>query len=229
MPGEFDWLVTWPDDEGKISFADFMDRYAALENADELAKSGCDFVPAVFASYAGTMLDVRPAFASLDPGEKVAPELFVTKTLPTFGGFDFSGVDADVLKKVQEEIRSNQNVRRIILDGCIRSRKGESEAAVEAWARAAKRHANDTMLVERLEHLKTNGEVFYKLGKPAMAARCYEIMAQIRPNDPVPVFNFGVCAQRLGKADLAEKAFERARKLDEARKSPAKTAGDRCE
>jgi len=217
MPGEFDWIVTWPRDGRKVSFADFMDRYAALENADKLAKAGCDSVPAVFASYAGTVLDIRPAFASLAPDEKIVPELFVTKTLPTFDGFDFAGVDADVLKKLQDEIRSNQKVRRIILDGCIASRKGESEKAVAAWARAAKLHANDTMLVERLEHLRTNGEVFFKLNKAAMAARCYEIMAQIRPNDPVPVFNFGVCAQCLGKKDLAEKAFERARKLDAAR------------
>jgi len=219
MPGEFDWLVTWPADGRKVAFADFMDRYAALENADELTKAGCDSVPAVFASYVGEVRDVRPAFAALGPDEKVAPELFVTKTLPTFDGFDFAGLDADVSKKLQDEIRSHQNVRRVILEGCIRSRKGESEAAVEAWAKAAQRHANDTMLVERLEHLKTNGEVFYKLGKAAMAARCYEVMAQIRPNDPVPVFNYGVCAQRLGKKELAEKAFERARKLDAGRQA----------
>jgi len=217
MPGEFDWLVTWPADGCRISLSDFMDRYAALENADELAKAGCDSVPAVFASYVGTVLDVRPAFAQLAPDEMVVPELFVTKTLPVLDNFDFGGLDDDVKQKLKDEIRSRQNVRRVILEGCIHSRKGEKEAAVAAWARAAKRHANDTMLVERLDHLRTNGEVFYKLGKAAMAAQCYDVMAQIRPNDPVPVFNYGVCAQRLGRADLAEKAFERARKLDAGR------------
>jgi len=219
MPGEFDWLVTWSSSGGKTSFSDIMDRYAALENAEALAQAGCDSVPAVFASFVGSVRDVKPAFSTLAPDEKVAPELFVTKQLPTLEAFDLEGLDADVRQKLTEEIRSYQNVRRVILEGCIASRKGESERAVEAWARAAKLHANDTMLIERLDHLRTNGEVFYRLGKPAMAARCYDIMAQIRPNDPVPVFNYGVCAQRLGDAALAEKAFERARQLDAARKA----------
>jgi len=219
MPGEFDWLVTWPSKGGKTAFADVMDRYAALENAEALAQAGCDSVPAVFASFAGAIRDVRPAFVTLAPDERIVPELFVTKKLPSMEDFDAAGLDADVAQKLMEEISAYQNARRVVLEGCIASRKGESEAAVEAWARAAKRHANDTMLIERLDHLRVNGEVFYRLGKPAMAARCYDIMAQIRPNDPVPVFNYGVCAQRLGKNDLAEKAFERARQLDAAHKA----------
>lgn len=213
MPGEFDWLVTWPANGKKTAFADVLDHYAALENADALTKAGCDSVPAVFASYAGAVRDIRPAFARLAPDAIVVPELFVTRELPPLADFDFGGLDDDVRKKLQDEIRSHQNVRRTVLEGCIASRKNDVETAVEAWARAAKRHANDTMLVERLEHLKTNGEVFFRLGKPALAARCYDVMAQIRPNDPVPVFNYGVCAQQLGQADLAEKAFERARRL----------------
>jgi len=219
MPGEFDWLVVWFADGHRFAFAEFLDRYAALENAAALAKAGCDSVPAVFASYVGEISDVRPAFATLPPDTKVAPELFVTKTLPTLANFDFGDMDDDVVEKLKDEVRSRQNVRRVILEGCIHSRKGEKESAVAAWARAAKRHPDDTMLIERLEHLRTNGEVFYKLGKAAMAAQCYDVMAQIRPNDPVPVFNYGVCAQRLGHADLAEAAFARARKLDEARRT----------
>jgi len=213
MPGEFDWIVTWPSDDVRTSFADVLERYAALDHTEALAKAGCDSVPAVFASYVGSLRDVRPAFAHLPPDENVVPEFFVAKELPTFGDFDFGGIDGDVAGKLRDEIRSHQNVRRIILEGCIASRKNEVVSAVEAWARAAKRHANDTMLIERLEHLRTNGEVFFRLGKFAHAARCYDIVAQIRPNDPVPVFNYGVCVQRLGKADLAEKAFEHARKL----------------
>jgi len=218
MPGEFDWLVTWRSDGEKPSFSDMMDRFVALVNADELERSGCESVPALFSSYVGEIRDVRPAFASLPPTEKVAPELFVAREPPTLAAFDTRGIDRDVLKAMEEEIRSRQNVRRVILEGCIHSRKGDSERSVDAWARAAKRYPQDTMLLERLEHLRSNGEVFYRLGKAGMAARCYEVMAQIRPNDPVPVFNYGVCAQRLGKKELAEKAFERARKLDAGRR-----------
>jgi len=213
MPGEFDWLVTWPAHDQRVSVAEMLDRYASLDGLDALVKAGCDSVPAVFASYVGLVRDVLPAFSAIDPNEMVVPELFVTKALPELDEFVLDDLDEDVRRRFLDDVRARQAVRRTILDGCIRSRKGESEAAVEAWARAARCFANDTMLVERLEHLKTNGEVFFKLGKPGMAARCYEIMAQIRPNDPVPVFNFGVCAQKLGKQELAEKAFERAKKL----------------
>jgi len=219
MPGEFDWLVTWRQDGRRTSFSEMMDRFVMLDRVDELENAGCESLPALFSSYVGEVRGVRPAFASLPPTECAVPELFVTKELPTLGAFDLADVDSDVLKTLEAEIRSRQNVRRVILEGCIRSRKGDSEAAVEAWARAAKRYPRDTMLLERLEHLKANGEVFYRLGKAGMAARCYEVMAQICPNDPVPVFNYGVCAQRLGQTELAERAFERARRLDAGRKA----------
>ena len=43
--------------------------------------------------------------------------------------------------------------------------------------------------------------------------KCYETMLLVNPNDAAAVHNFGVCLKKIGKADLAEKVLDRARKL----------------
>ena len=88
------------------------------------------------------------------------------------------------------------------------------------WARAAIRNPGDTMLVERLERLLVNAQAFDRLGKPAMAARCYETMAQIRPNDPAPVRGYGECLRKLGQEETAKLAFERADMLERGARRP---------
>ena len=80
---------------------------------------------------------------------------------------------------------------------------------VEAGAGSGK----TTILVERMARLSVNAQAFLKLGKAAMAARCYDTMAQVLPSDPAPVYNYGLCMQQLGETELAELAFERAREL----------------
>ena len=90
------------------------------------------------------------------------------------------------------------------------------EKAVECWTRAAKRNPNDPMLVERLERLSKNAEVFYRLGKFNQALKCYETLVVVRPNDPAAVSNFGICLQRLGREELANKVLSRAKQLSES-------------
>lgn len=208
MPGEWDWLVIT--DCAKLPLSDVMDRLAEDGEADS--------VGGLFASYAGELADALGAFAHLDPGLRTVPENLVTREIPEIAWLDWSGVDEDLRGTLRDQMRSAQVVRRQILEGNMLSRQNKPNEAVAAWARAAKRHVEDPMLRERIEHLKTNGEVFFRLAKPLAASQCWNTLAQILPNDPYPVFQYGRCAEALGNRELAKKAYARSRALREAKK-----------
>ena len=82
----------------------------------------------------------------------------------------------------------------------------------------ARRNPGDSMLVERLERMSVNAKAFLGLNRPAMAARCYETMAQILPDDPGPVKGYGDCMRLMGRTDVAELAFKRVRELEERKR-----------
>ena len=142
------------------------------------------------------------------------------RKVPSLDWMATDGIDYDIREAVTHEIRSMQVVRRIILGGVMQAERGEEEKSVESWAKAALRSPGDTMLVERLDRLSVNAEAFLKLGKAAMAARCYDTMAQIMPNDPLPVYNYGVCMRQLGEPEVADLAFKHADELARAMQPP---------
>lgn len=204
MPGAGDWLVIRLG-SGKLSLGDLMDRFAEEDCADSLG--------GLFASYVGELREVLPAFTDL-PGEKlVQPEFFVSRAIPEIGWLDAADVDADIVKKVREEFRTGQTIRRKVLEGNLLSFGGEPQKAIDCWAQAAKRHGEDALLQERLEHLASNAEVFLKVGKFGLASKCYETMALIRPDDADALSKLAMCLDQLGRKDLAEPFRERARKL----------------
>ena len=209
MPGEKDWLLVGRPGTNGVSLAQAMDAFAADTNCTVT-------VPEVFASYVGTKEDVVPAFAGYLEGE-VVPEWFVTKEIPALGWLDESGVDGDILKASQQEIRSVQTVRRELLRGNMlaakaKDKKGEEEAT-DVWARVALRNPNDPMLLERIENLNRNAVGFIGVGKLIQALKCYETLVLIRPNDAAAVHNFGLCLMKIGKRDMAEKVLKHAKEL----------------
>lgn len=212
MPGEYDWLVVGRRGKSTVKLSAVMDLFFREEGAGDLSLARCDSLPALFASYVGTKADVMPAFNGAV--ENVRADNFVTRRTPSLDWLETDGVDGDIVKTALSEIRSAQIVRRMVLAGNLYAARGNEEKSAETWARAARENPGDTFLVERLERLSVNAEVFFQLGKAAMAARCYETMAQIRPDDPVPVRKYGECLVKLGRKDVAARAFARADELE---------------
>ena len=212
MPGAESWIVVRHAPGATVSLA------KALEAVAE--DPSCTVsLPEVFASYAGTLAEILPAFANRLEGE-VVPEWFVPEGVAAIGWMDVSGVEGDILKAVSDEVRSMRNVRREVLKGNMAARaatdrEGEA-AACEAWARAALRNPNDPLLLERLDRLEANARAFLDLGKVVQAMKCYETVILVQPKRASAVHNFGLCLQRLGKKELAKKVLERAETLMKA-------------
>jgi tetratricopeptide (TPR) repeat protein len=212
MPGEFDWLAVGRRGNGTVSLAAMMELFAREEAFADLSGAGCDSLPTLFAAYVGSEAEVMPAFNGAVGA--VRADNFVTRRTPPIAWISADGVDPDIAAPALSAVRAAQIVRRMVLAGNLYAARGDEKKAVETWARAAARTPGDSLIVERLCRLDVNGRVFLQLGKAAMAARCYETMAQIRPDDPVPVRRYGECLQKLGKNDIARRAFARARAIE---------------
>ena len=209
MPGESHWLLVGWNGTNRVSLAAAMDAFAM---DDENSTTPTE----VFASYAGMLEDVYPAFASRLEG-RVQPEWFVTKEIPPLPWLDTSRIDRDILRASLAEIRSMQVVRRLVLEGnvaarCATDKKGEEEAA-RKWAKAMLRNPRDPMLLERIDRLNRNAMGFLEVGKILQAMKCYETIILINPNDAAAVHNFGLCLRKIGKEDLAAKVLDRAEEL----------------
>jgi tetratricopeptide (TPR) repeat protein len=211
MPGEHLWLLVGRGNTNRVEMAKAMEAFSGETDRGSVVE--------VFASYVGTREDVMPAFETKLEGN-VLPQWFVMKDLPKTAWISFAGIDDDIAKYTRTQMRSMQVIRRLILEGNMQaaasSDENTMEKAVECWTRAAKRNPNDPMLVERLERLSKNAEVFYRLGKFNQALKCYETLVVVRPNDPTSVYNFGICLQRLGREELANKVLSRAKQLSES-------------
>ena len=209
MPGARDWLLIGNLSTNPVPLAKAMEEFAADTNCTTS-------VAEVFASYAGTREDILPAFGRKLEGE-VVPEWFVTEDVPKVGWLDVSGIDEDILKQTQVEIRSMQVMRRELLKGNMLAAKAkgkqDEEAATDLWAKVAIRSPNDPMLLERIDNLNRNAKGFLALNKTLQAMKCYETIVLIRPNDATAIHNFGACLMKIGKRDMAEKVLARAKKL----------------
>ena len=214
-PGEGDWLVVGARNGCSNTLASATDAFA-----DEMTVYS---LPEVFANCVGTIGDIRAAFASVDPGDGVVPELFVAKEIPAFDWFGDGEVDEDLAKRIRRELRSMQVVRRVVLEGAMLSRRQREDEAIAKWAGAFRRAPNDTLLLERMDHLRRNAEVFYKVGKYGMACKCYETLIRIRPDDYVAAVNLGTCLKALGKKEMSEAVFRKAESL----RPKAATAAER--
>lgn len=221
MPGEHLWVLAGRSGESRVEMAAVMKKFAMSSDPERPS------VPEAFASYAGTKNDFMPAFESKLEGN-VLPQWFMTKDIPRTDWLSYSEVDDDIAQLTRAALRSMQTVRRLVLQGNIIAASSKDEKtmddAIDCWARAAKRNPNDPILVERLEKLTGNAEVFFRLGKFNQALKCYETIVVIKPSDPTGIYNLGICLQRLGRDELAVKVFERAKKLAEAAARKTATA-----
>ncbi len=222
MPEETRWVLVGRKTAQRIKLSSMLDLFAREKAFADLAKGHCETLPELFASYVGGRADVMPAFSFLDPKAVIRPENFVTRDIPAFEWISSEGVEEDIARHVFADMRSMQNVRRLVFEGnrlaaAAVDKKGE-EAAIDVWARAALRNPNDLLLLGRINRLERNARGFLEVGRVLQAMKCYETIVLIRPNDPVAVHNFGMCLKKIGKLDMAEKVLARAKKLKELKK-----------
>ena len=213
-PGEGDWLVVGAENGCSNTLERVMDAFANEDTVFSL--------PEVFANCVGTVGDILPAFESLDPDDGVVPEMFVAKEIPLFAWLTDGDLDDDIAKQARREMRSMQVVRRLVLEGSMLSRQQKEDEAVTRWAGAFRRAPNDTLLLERMDHLRRNAEVFYKVGKYGMACKCYETLIRIKPDDYVAAVNLGACLKALGKKEMSEAVFRKAESLCPKGPDPSK-------
>lgn len=210
-PGNGDWLIIGAKNGCTNTLAAAMDAFAN----EEIAFS----FPEVFANCVGTIGEIRAAFGHIDPTDGVVPQLFVTKDIPDFAWLTDGDMDADIVKRTRQEMRSMQVLRRIVLEGEMYARELKQEEAFAKWSAAFRLAPNDTLLLERVHHLLLNAEVFYKVGKYGMACKCYETLLRIKPDDYVAAMNLAECLKRTGQRKLYEAVLKKAESL--APKTPS--------
>jgi tetratricopeptide (TPR) repeat protein len=217
MPGETRWLLVGRTVPRQIKLSAMLEYYSRESAFDDFAFSRCPSLQELFANYAGDRESIMPAFARGDLTAAVRPEFFMERSVSNIKWISREGVDKDIASEVFAKIREMQKIRREVVEGNIASalakdRKSES-VAVDLWAKAAEKNPNDLFLLERLDRLERNAKGFMAVKKVLMAMKCYETMALIRPDDPVALYNFGMCLKEIGKLDVARKVLERAREL----------------
>lgn len=212
MPGETKWLIVGRKGEAKIKLSAMMDSFTREAAFEDLAKASLHTLPELFASYVGKRDEILPAFEGADMNALVKPEYFLPREITKLDWIA-EDVDEDILKLTLSEMRSMQVIRRLIVEGAMTVTTGSEDEAIDKFARAALRNPNDPMLLERIDRLNRNAEGFLKVARVLQAMKCYETILGIYPKDVKALTNIGMCFKTIGKLDLAEKAFERAKEL----------------
>ena len=214
MLSEREWLVTARRAGAQRFYSDVIDVFA-FGPAFELFLDGYIEAPwEVFASYAGRRDDIMAAFKG-DLSAEVKPEYFVSKDVAPVDWMLPGGTDADIFAKSMREARSVQIVRRGIIEGNMLSRvEGESENAISKWAAGALANPRDSMLLDRLYTLAVNARAFAEVGNLRGAAKCYETMISVRPNDVSALRQYAKTAARLGMLEISRAASRRAAELE---------------
>lgn len=214
MPAVDEWTIVGrraADGQRLESMMDVFVRDAAF---GILAEAKATALSDVFASYVGDLSDIMDAFKQGDPKTVVRPEFFITKEIPKIDWIVKGAVDDDIYRSTLAEIRSMQVVRRLIIEGDLVASEGKADDATEVWARAFLRNPRDPMLLDRLDRLFRNAKALLSVGNVNAAAKCYETIIVVNPKDSSAVFNYGICLRRLGKKEMSEDVFKRARELE---------------
>ena len=217
MPGSANWLVVGRRKARCVPLEGMIDLFVREEAFADLAKAELCGLPQLFAGYVGAIEDVLPAFAEGDLTARVRPEFFLTKEIPEIDWIDDGETDADIRDRIRREMRSMQVVRRLVVESAIQDPSERPEASVDRLMRAARRNPHDTFILERLGRLERNAEVFLKVNNIAAAAKCYEIVVIVRPDDVAAIRRLGECYRRQGHAELSEQVLKRAKEVEDAK------------
>ncbi len=213
MPGEYDWILTARREASPLKLDVLLDAFLPDGAMDDLAVAHCEALPQLFASYVGTREELLPAFQG-DLKVPIAAAALIPVEVPTFTWLMPGEADADIYTAVQQELRSFQVVRRLVVEGnLLAAQPGGIEAAIDKWFAAHQRNPHDMMLLDRLYRLAVNARAFENVGNLKGAAACYETMISVRPKDAAAMARYAECMRQLGYTEIAEAAAQRAREL----------------
>ena len=214
MPSTEEWVFVGRRSPRKIKLDAMMDVFSREVAFEALAEAKATALSDVFASYVGNLSDVAGAFATTNNlSVTVRPEFFVTTEIPPLDWVSQGDVDEDISRRVFQEIRSMQVVRRLIIEGDLIAAEGKADDATEVWARAMLRNPRDPMLLDRLDRLSRNAEALLAVGNVVAATKCYETMVVINPTDASAVLKYGMCLRRLGNKEMSDQVLKRAGEL----------------
>lgn len=213
MAGEHDWILIGRREGDRARLASMLERFGAEGVQADLVEASCETLPELFASYVGTREDVMPAFSG-ELRQPVRPEFFIQQEVPDFSWVDRADVDEDISDSLIGDIHEAQLARRLTVEGnMLALQDGQMEAAIDKWIAALRRNPHDTMLLDRLYRLAVNARTFERVGNFKAAAKCYETMVSVRPNDAAAMAKFGECMKALGDTELAEAALKKAEEV----------------
>lgn len=214
MPSAEEWVFVGRRSPRKIKLDAMMDVFSREVAFEALAEAKATALSDVFANYVGNLSDVAGAFATTNNlSVTVRPEFFVTTEIPPLDWVSQGDVDEDISRRVFQEIRSMQVVRRLIIEGDLIAAEGKADDATEVWARAMLRNPRDPMLLDRLDRLSRNAEALLAVGNVVAATKCYETMVVINPTDASAVLKYGMCLRRLGNKEMSDQVLKRAGEL----------------
>jgi len=213
MQSSDEWTIAGRRAPRKLGMDAMMDIFTREGAFETLAEAKATALSDVFASYVGRLSDAKGAFMEGDLSAKVRPEFFMTKEIPPLDWVDRGDVDEDIFSETLAEIRSMQVVRRLIVEGDLTAAEGKADDATEIWSRAFLRNPRDPMLLDRIDRLSRNAAALLSVNNVGTAAKCYETIIVINPKDASAIVKYGRCLERLGKKEMADQVFERAKEL----------------
>ncbi|MGN0854485.1 MAG: glycosyltransferase N-terminal domain-containing protein [Kiritimatiellia bacterium] len=220
MPSEFEWVLAGRRVPRRLKLGAMLDFFTRSDAAlADLAAAECNSLPELFASYVGTREEVMGAFAQGDLHQRVRPEFFVAKEIPTVDWIT-NDVDADIFAALGRDIHRVQVARRLFLEGSMVARTlgdGNQESRIDEvvgkWEAAGLHNGHDPMMLERLFRLQINATAMEQVGNFKGAASCYEMMLVIRPKNAAALLRYADCMRMLGKSELAVELKKKAKEM----------------
>lgn len=212
MCGDNTWVLVGRKSPKRIKLSSIMEAMTRENSMEDLAKARICGIGELFASYVGEKEDLLPAFKDLKDDPPVKCEYFVPREKASTAWI-YCDIEPEMFKLVEEKIAALQENRRRVILGLMRADKGEEDEALDILAEATLVNPNDPLILERLERIERNAIGYHNAEQLLLELKCYETMLIIQPNNLRAVTRMGELYDAIGRHDIAEKCFERAKVL----------------
>jgi hypothetical protein len=218
--GEHNWVVVVREKKSNVQYSSILNMFLLEEAFNEFCANGIDVPWSVLSSYAGTIEDVMPAFVG-NLETKVYPECFFSREVKKIPWIEKGESEDDIYSAFLDKVQSAGIARRIFLEGNALSRSPTSvslEKAISKWQEAYSKNKRDVMINERLYQLAVNALAFSEIGNLKGAAKCYETMISINPENPEALRKYASVMRKLGRKEIALVAERKANEYSNKKK-----------
>ena len=231
--GRFDYCLTPP---GEVDFGKVLERFSDEHTFEAFASARLYSPAALFSCYMGDDPQIDLAFAGIPSHGSILGAVTSLRVLfrpapkgalapvsaSRFMPFDVrfpewlrrGSADAAMFLDFEDRYETVQEARREALLGFDYADRGMSTNALACWAKAAKAHPRDPVLMELAEALDREARAYLEIGNVNGALKCYENRIEVFPGDVAAIHNFGVCLKKAGHHKLAVRVFAKAVDMD---------------